>query len=106
MSSTTPAASVFRFRGRIRYSTLQYSRQRWPTAAILTIGNELTSGDVADTTVSWLAHRLERLGVSVAMLAAVPDEIEAVARFIRREAPEVDFVFVTGGLGGNPESDA
>lgn len=73
------------------------------TAAILTIGNELTSGDVADTNGAWLAQRLERIGVSVAILAAVPDEIEAVARFIRREAPEVDFVFVTGGLGGTPD---
>ena len=34
-----------------------------PTAAILTIGNELTSGDVADTNGAWLAHRLERIGV-------------------------------------------
>jgi molybdenum cofactor synthesis domain-containing protein len=73
------------------------------TAAILTIGNELTSGDVADTNGAWLAHRLERIGVSVTILAAIPDEIDAVARFIRREAPEVDFVLVTGGLGGTPD---
>jgi len=74
-----------------------------PTAAILTIGNELTSGDVADTNGVWLARRLERIGVSVAIHAAVPDDIEAIARFIRREAPEVDFVLVTGGLGGTPD---
>jgi len=73
------------------------------TAAILTIGNELTSGDVADTNGVWLAHRLERIGVSVAILAAVPDEIDAIARFIRREAPEADFLLVTGGLGGTPD---
>jgi nicotinamide-nucleotide amidase len=73
------------------------------TAAILTIGNELTSGDVADTNGTWLAHRLERLGVTVTILAAVPDEIDAVARFIGREAPEVDIVLVTGGLGGTPD---
>jgi molybdenum cofactor synthesis domain-containing protein len=73
------------------------------TAAILTIGNELTSGDVADTNGVWLAHRLEQIGVTVTILAAVPDEIDAVARFIRREAPEVDIVLVTGGLGGTPD---
>ncbi len=73
------------------------------TAAILTIGNELTSGDVVDTNGSWIAHRLERLGVTVRILAAVPDEIDAVARFIRREAAEADFVLVTGGLGGTPD---
>jgi nicotinamide-nucleotide amidase len=73
------------------------------TAAILTIGNELTSGDVVDTNGSWLAKRLERIGLSVTILAAVPDEIDLVARFILREAPEVDFVLVTGGLGGTPD---
>jgi molybdenum cofactor synthesis domain-containing protein len=73
------------------------------TAAILTIGNELTSGDVADTNGTWLAHRLERIGVTVTILAAVPDEVDAVARFIRREAPEMDLVLVTGGLGGTPD---
>jgi molybdenum cofactor synthesis domain-containing protein len=74
-----------------------------PTAAILTIGNELTSGDVRDTNGAWLAQRLERIVVSVAILAAVPDEIEAVARFIEREAALADFVLVTGGLGGTPD---
>src|SRR2546428_4348708 len=74
-----------------------------PTAAILTIGNELVSGDVADTNGAWLAHRLEELGVSVRIMATVPDEIDAVARSGRREAPETDFVLVTGGLGGTPD---
>ena len=74
-----------------------------PTAAILTIGNELTSGDVADTNGVWLAKRLERIGVKVTILAAVPDEIDAVARFVRGEAPEADVVLVTGGLGGTPD---
>src|SRR6266545_269339 len=74
-----------------------------PTAAILTIGSELVSGDVANTNAAWLAHRLERLGVVVSIMAAVPDEIDAVARFVRREAPEADFVLVTGGLGGTPD---
>jgi len=81
---------------------LQYSATV-RTAAILTIGNELTSGDVTDTNGVWLAQRLERLGVTVRILAAVPDEIDAVARFIRREAAEADFLVVTGGLGGTPD---
>jgi molybdenum cofactor synthesis domain-containing protein len=73
------------------------------TAAILTIGNELTSGDVADTNGVWLARRLERLGMTVTVLASVPDEIDAVARFVRQQAPEADVMIVTGGLGGTPD---
>jgi nicotinamide-nucleotide amidase len=73
------------------------------TAAILTIGNELVSGDVPNTNGSWLAKRLAPLGVETRLLAAVPDEIETIAEVIRREAPRVDFFIVTGGLGGTPD---
>jgi molybdenum cofactor synthesis domain-containing protein len=73
------------------------------SAAILTIGNELVSGDVPNTNGSWLAKRLALLGVETRLLAAVPDEIEAIAELIRREAPRVDFFLVTGGLGGTPD---
>jgi molybdenum cofactor synthesis domain-containing protein len=73
------------------------------TAAILTIGNELVSGDVPNSNGSWLARRLAELGVSVRLIAAVPDEIDAIAELVRREAPGVDFLLVTGGLGGTPD---
>jgi len=73
------------------------------TAAILTIGNELVSGDVPNTNGSWLARRLAPLGVSVRLIAAVPDEVEAIADFVRREAPLVDVLLATGGLGGTPD---
>jgi molybdenum cofactor synthesis domain-containing protein len=73
------------------------------TASILTIGNELVSGDVPNTNASWLARRLAPLGVEVRLTAALPDEIDAVAEFVRKEAPRVDFLLVTGGLGGTPD---
>jgi molybdenum cofactor synthesis domain-containing protein len=73
------------------------------TASILTIGNELVSGDVPNTNASWLSKRLAPLGVSVRMLAALPDDIEQIAEFVRDEAPRVDFLLVTGGLGGTPD---
>ncbi|HEY7208290.1 MAG TPA: molybdopterin-binding protein [Gaiellaceae bacterium] len=72
-------------------------------ATILTIGNELVSGDVPNTNASWLARRLAPLGVSVRLLAAVPDEIDAIAEFVRVEAARSDFLIVTGGLGGTPD---
>lgn len=73
------------------------------TATILTIGNELTSGDTPNTNGSWLARRLAPLGVQVRLIAAVPDELDAIAEFIRAEAPRADVVLVTGGLGGTPD---
>jgi nicotinamide-nucleotide amidase len=72
-------------------------------AAILTIGNELVSGDTENTNASWLARRLEQLGVKVVISAAVPDEVDLIVTFVRREAPLVDHLIVTGGLGGTPD---
>jgi molybdenum cofactor synthesis domain-containing protein len=72
-------------------------------AAILTIGNEVVSGDVPNTNAVWLGQRLEALGVRIALAASVPDEIDTIAEFIRRERERVDHLVVTGGLGGTPD---
>ena len=72
-------------------------------AAILTIGNEIVSGDTENTNASWLSRRLEELGVKVVLTAAVPDETERIVEVVRREAPRVDHLIVTGGLGGTPD---
>ena len=73
------------------------------TAAIVTIGNEVVSGDTANTNGSWLARRLEQLGLAVQLIAAVPDEIPRIAAVIREQARAEDVVVVTGGLGGTPD---
>jgi molybdenum cofactor synthesis domain-containing protein len=73
------------------------------TASILTIGNELVSGDVPNSNAAWLARRLAPLGVAVRLTASLPDEIDTLAAFVRAEAPRVDFFLVTGGLGGTPD---
>jgi molybdenum cofactor synthesis domain-containing protein len=72
-------------------------------AAILTIGNEIVSGDVPNSNASWMAQRLERLGVKVVLVAAVPDDEERIVEIVRRESSRVDHLFVTGGLGGTPD---
>jgi molybdenum cofactor synthesis domain-containing protein len=72
-------------------------------AAILTIGNELVSGDIENTNGSWLARRLASLGLQVGLIAALPDDIEGVAAFVRAQAAAADVVIVTGGLGGTPD---
>jgi molybdenum cofactor synthesis domain-containing protein len=74
-----------------------------PTAVVLTVGNEIVSGDVENTNASWLGRRLAALGISVKLMAAVRDDIEEIAAFLRAESPRADLVFVTGGLGGTPD---
>ena len=74
-----------------------------PRASIVTIGNELVSGDVPNTNGAWIAKRLAPLGLGVHLIAAVPDDIEEIAALVRAEAPLVEFVVATGGLGGTPD---
>jgi molybdenum cofactor synthesis domain-containing protein len=73
------------------------------SAAIVTIGNEIVSGDTENTNGSWLARRLAALGVEVELIAAIPDEIDGIAAFVREHAAAQDAVVVTGGLGGTPD---
>jgi molybdenum cofactor synthesis domain-containing protein len=72
-------------------------------AAILTIGNELLSGDVENANGSWLARRLEAAGLDVRLIAILPDEVEEIATTLREQADRADVVIVTGGLGGTPD---
>ena len=74
-----------------------------PTAAILTIGNELISGDVADTNGIWLAQRLERIGVRVAIGGGPRRHRRGRALHPARGAPRSTSCLVTGGLGGTPD---
>ena len=64
------------------------------SAAILTIGNELLAGDVENTNGSWLARRLESIGVPVRLIAVLPDDIEAIADFVRTSSQNADAVLV------------
>ena len=73
------------------------------TAVVLTVGNEIVSGDVENTNASWLARRLAELGLEVRLLAAVRDSVEEVAEFLRAEMDQAGVVIVTGGLGGTPD---
>jgi len=74
-----------------------------PSAVVLTVGNEIVSGDVENTNASWLARRLGELGLDVTLLAAVRDSVDEIAGFLRAEAERADAVIVTGGLGGTPD---
>jgi molybdenum cofactor synthesis domain-containing protein len=72
-------------------------------ATILTVGDEIASGDVENTNGTWLAQQLAALGVGVRLLAAIPDDVDEIARFVRDEARRCEYLLVTGGLGGTPD---
>jgi nicotinamide-nucleotide amidase len=73
------------------------------TASLVSIGNELLSGDTVNTNASWLAQELEELGIGVTMMAVLPDDTQRIGEFVSAEAPRADYMIVTGGLGGTPD---
>jgi nicotinamide-nucleotide amidase len=70
-----------------------------PTAAIVTVGTELTSGLRADTNGREIAGRLLQTGYSVGRLTSVPDDETRIADAIADCVASFDLVVVTGGLG-------
>jgi molybdenum cofactor synthesis domain-containing protein len=67
---------------------------------IVSVGNELLVGKIANTNAQWLARRLARLGVSVVRITVVGDRVEDVSRALREALERAPgFVITTGGLG-------
>ncbi|WP_338741567.1 competence/damage-inducible protein A [Haloplanus salilacus] len=67
--------------------------------AVVTVGDELLSGDTVDTNASWLCDRLDERGVSVERITTVPDRVADIARVVNEYRAEYDAVVVTGGVG-------
>ncbi|NHX36530.1 MULTISPECIES: competence/damage-inducible protein A [Halolamina] len=68
-------------------------------AAIVTVGDELLTGDTENTNATWLCARLDDRGVDVERVTTVPDRVADIARVVNEYHAEYDAVLVTGGLG-------
>jgi len=70
---------------------------------LLTVGDELLSGDTANTNATWLARQLSDSGVSVTRILTVPDDEAVIGDAVARYHDAFDAVIVTGGIGGTPD---
>src|SRR6185503_18846166 len=68
-------------------------------AEIISIGDELTSGQRLDTNSQWLSERLGELGIPVLFHTTVADDMAANVRVFREAFDRADLVIATGGLG-------
>lgn len=71
--------------------------------ALLTVGDELLSGDTENTNATWLARQLSGRGVAVKRIAVVPDEVSVIAEHVSKYSTAFDATLVTGGLGRTPD---
>jgi molybdenum cofactor synthesis domain-containing protein len=67
--------------------------------AVVTVGDELLSGDTENTNATWLCRQLDGRGVAVERVTTLPDRVGAIARVVNEYRAEYDAVVVTGGLG-------
>jgi len=68
-------------------------------AEVISIGDELTSGQRLDTNCQWLSLRLAELGVETAFHTTVADDLDANIEVFRHALARADVVVATGGLG-------
>jgi molybdenum cofactor synthesis domain-containing protein len=69
------------------------------TVAVLTVGDELLTGQTENTNATWLARQLHARGATVARVEVVPDDRSAIAATVNRLRSTHDAVIVTGGVG-------
>ena len=68
-------------------------------ASIISIGNEVLSGETVDTNASYLGSRLFSLGIPVISSYTAVDQIDPIVRALKLACEDADIILVTGGLG-------
>ncbi|XP_013921602.1 PREDICTED: FAD synthase-like [Thamnophis sirtalis] len=69
------------------------------TAGIIVIGDEILKGFTQDTNSFYMCQKLRSLGVKVAKISVVPDQVEAIATEVKSFADRFTYVLTSGGIG-------
>ena len=70
-----------------------------PRAEIFSQGDEVVTGEIADTNAAWLAEALTGMGFDIARHTTVGDRLEALIDVLREISARADLCLCTGGLG-------
>jgi molybdenum cofactor synthesis domain-containing protein len=71
--------------------------------ALITVGDEVLSGDTVNTNANWLATQMAARGATVVRILSLPDERHTIAEHVTDYREQFDAVIVTGGIGGTPD---
>ena len=66
---------------------------------LLTIGNELTTGEVVNTNAAFMAETLTEAGLEVVFITSTGDDSFRIEEALRRAQERAEAVIVSGGLG-------
>ncbi|MGV2449284.1 UNVERIFIED_CONTAM: CinA family nicotinamide mononucleotide deamidase-related protein [Ralstonia mannitolilytica] len=68
-------------------------------AVLITIGDEILSGNTVDTNSNFIATELKNIGIKVIQILTISDEIETIKNALKTAFETGDLVITTGGLG-------
>lgn len=68
-------------------------------AALITIGDEILSGNTVDTNSTFIAAELKKIGIPVVQIFTISDDIESIKINLKAAFEIADLVITTGGLG-------
>jgi len=68
-------------------------------AVLITIGDEILSGNTIDTNSNFIATELKNIGIKVSQIFTISDEIETIKNTIQSAFEMGDLIITTGGLG-------
>ena len=68
-------------------------------AVLITIGDEILSGNTVDTNSNFIANQLKNIGVKVVQIFTISDEIDVITKTLKSAFEIGDLVITTGGLG-------
>jgi len=69
------------------------------SCALVVVGNEILSGKVQDSNAYFAARELRKIGVALARIATIPDQLALIASEVSYCARNFDFVITSGGVG-------
>lgn len=73
--------------------------KRMQNAVLITIGDEILSGNTVDTNSNFIATELKNIGIKVSQIITISDEIETIKSTLKSAFEMGDLVITTGGLG-------
>ena len=68
-------------------------------AALITIGDEILSGNTIDTNSNFIASELKKIGIPVLQIFTVSDEVDTIVAALKSTFEMADLVITTGGIG-------
>ncbi|TXF77586.1 CinA family nicotinamide mononucleotide deamidase-related protein [Chryseobacterium sp.] len=68
-------------------------------SVLITIGDEILSGNTVDTNSNFIAAQLKSIGIPVVQIFTISDEVEIIKKTLASAFELADLVITTGGLG-------